>query len=144
MDLKGIPFGAQYYRAPTPEEADFERDLERFSAQGFNTIKIWAQWRWNNPSDGVYDFRDLKQLLEIAGRRSLGVVVNIICDVAPAWLFMKHPDALMELADGRRLYPQTTAWRQVGGAPGPLPSPPRGRGSAARVCRGRSQGTVGL
>ena len=54
-----LPFGAQYYRAPTPLECDWENDLAAMEAAGFNLIKIWAVWRSNNPVDGVYDFSDL-------------------------------------------------------------------------------------
>lgn len=34
-----LPFGAQYYRAPTPLECDWENDLAAMEAAGFNLIK---------------------------------------------------------------------------------------------------------
>lgn len=114
-----IPFGAQYYRAPTPDRTDWERDLKNFAAQGFNTIKIWAQWRWNNPSEEAYDFSDLDVLMDLAQENKLKVVINTIFDVAPAWFYQKYPESLMITADGRAVQPQATAYRQIGGAPGP-------------------------
>ena len=119
-------FGAQYYRAPTPEAADFEQDLQNFAGHGFNTIKIWLQWRWNNPACGQYDFHDIQLLLDTAHRYNIKVIVNIICDVAPAWFYQQYPDSIMETADGRKLYPQSTAYRQIGGAPGPCYHHPEG------------------
>ena len=121
-----IPFGAQYYRAPTPDRTDWERDLKNFAAQGFNTIKIWAQWRWNNPSEEAYDFSDLDVLMDLAQENKLKVVINTIFDVAPAWFYQKYPESLMITADGpfslrlpltgklaARLAPVTTTKREL-------------------------------
>ncbi len=114
-----IPFGSQYYRAPTPLPDQWEKDLEGIRDAGFNTIKIWAQWRWNNPKENVYDFQDLDRLMDLAHQYDLKVVINIIMDVAPAWFFKKYPESVMIQGDGRRLEPRTTGYRQIGGAPGP-------------------------
>ncbi len=114
-----IPFGAQYYRAPTPLSQEWERDLDQFRAQGFNTIKLWAQWRWNNPAPGEYDLSDLDRLMDLAGERSLKVVINTIFDVAPVWIYRDYPDCRLTTADGRKLGPWTGACRQIGGWPGP-------------------------
>jgi beta-galactosidase len=121
-----IPFGSQYYRAPTPKPDQWAADLENISSQGFNTIKIWAQWRWNNPAEGVYDFSDLKEIMDLAEKNNLRVVINAIYDVAPAWFWKKYPDSVMVCNNGRRLEPQATACRQVGGAPGPSYLHPEG------------------
>ena len=126
-DLDYIVFGAQYYRAPTPLREDFDSDLKSFAEQGFNTIKIWMQWRWNNPAEGVYDFSDMQELLDTAHKYGIKVIINIICDVSPAWFNRKYPDSLMLFSDGTPLMPQTTACRQIGGVPGPCYHHPEGR-----------------
>ena len=118
-ELTYIPFGAQYYRAPTPGPENWERDLTALRSKGFNTVKLWVQWRWNMPKRDTYDFSDIDRLMELCGGLGLRVILNVICDVAPAWFYRDYPDSLMVAADGRRLYPQTTAYRQIGGAPGP-------------------------
>lgn len=119
MALDFIPFGAQYYRAPTPKPECWEEDLRRFAEHGFNTIKIWAQWRWNNPQKDVYDFSDLRQIMDIAYSNGLKVVINVIMDVMPVWFFRDNPDSAMITCNGERIIPQTTPYRQIGGAPGP-------------------------
>jgi beta-galactosidase GanA len=43
---------------------------------GINTIKIWAQWRWNNPEEDVYDFGDIDQLMDIAAQNGIAVIIN--------------------------------------------------------------------
>ena len=114
-----FPFGAQYYRYPTPLREDWEQDIKNISETGFNTIKIWAQWRVNEPQKGVYDFSDLDELMDISHKYGLKVIINIILDVTPLWFAREFPDSHMVCKDGEILYPQTTLYRQVGGAPGP-------------------------
>lgn len=112
-------YGTQYYRCPTPLPDQWDTDLANIRKSGMNTIKIWAQWRSNCPKEGVYDFEDVKTLLDLAEKHDLKVVINVIMDVAPAWLFEKYPESVMELANGEKLYPQTVGHRQMGGTPGP-------------------------
>jgi len=110
-----IPFGSQYYRAPSPDPDQWETDLANFSSYGFNTVKFWIQWRWNNPREGEFDFSDIDRLMDLAHRFKLRVMLNTIFDVAPAWIYRKYPDASMLTLDGRRIGPQTQPHRQIGG-----------------------------
>ena len=91
--------------------------MANMASAGFNTIKIWAQWRWNHPKDDRFDFSDLREIMNLAGKHEIKVVINLILDCAPAWLFNKYPDCRMITADGRALGPVTTAYRQIGGVP---------------------------
>ncbi len=111
--------GSQYYRAPTPARSEWRRDLEGFAARGLNTIKIWAQWRWNTPAEGEYHFDDILELLDIAEQTGIQVVINTITDVAPAWIDVKYPDCRMVTLGGQVLGPQTNGPRPINGAPSP-------------------------
>lgn len=117
--LSLLPFGAQYYRCPTPLSTDWERDIQGFAAQGFNTLKIWAIWRTNNPREGVYDFSDLARLMDLAQENGVKVIINAIMDAAPAWFFEKYPEAVMETCADGPIRPRAHACRQMGGCPGP-------------------------
>ncbi|HEX2866956.1 MAG TPA: beta-galactosidase [Ignavibacteriales bacterium] len=110
-----FPFGSQYYRAPSPMEQDWEEDLKNMSELGFNTVKFWVQWRWNNPAEGEYYFDDIDRLMELASKYNLKVMLNTIFDVAPAWIYTKYPDASMVTLSGRKIGPQTQPHRQIGG-----------------------------
>lgn len=112
-------FGAQYYRAPTPEPACWEQDLRRMAEMGFTDVKFWVQWRWSNRRDGEFYFGDLDSLVSLAGKHGLRVTLNTIFDVAPSWLYRKYPDAVQVAADGRRIEPYVVGHRQLGGHPGP-------------------------
>lgn len=117
--LEFIPFGAQYYRYPTPLEQEWETDLANMKEAGFNTIKIWAMWRTNQPREGEYDFRDIDRLMDLAQENNLNVIINVIFDAAPSWFFRKYPESMMLTASGRRLTPASNSCRQAGGSPGP-------------------------
>jgi beta-galactosidase len=110
-----IPFGSQYYQAPSPHAEDWERDLKNMAALGFNMVKFWVQWRWNHPAEDEFYFDDIDRLMEIAHKNKLKVMLNTIFDVAPAWIYSKYPDASMITLDGRKIAPQTQPHRQIGG-----------------------------
>jgi beta-galactosidase len=110
-----IPFGSQYYRAPSPHPDQWERDLQKLASLGFNMVKFWVQWRWNNPDEGKFDFPDIDRLMDFAHESRLRVMLNTIVDVAPAWVYRNYPDASMVTLDGRRIGPQTQPHRQIGG-----------------------------
>ncbi|MCC6396936.1 MAG: beta-galactosidase [Bacteroidetes bacterium] len=110
-----IPFGTQYYRAPSPAPSEWERDLATIARLGLNTVKFWIQWRWNTPGEDEYEFSDIDRLMGIADRNGLRVMLNTIVDVAPVWIYRKYPDASMVTLDGRRIGPQVQPHRQIGG-----------------------------
>ena len=110
-----IPFGTQYYRAPSPAPEAWDNDLANIARLGLNTVKFWVQWRWNNPDEGRYMFDDIDRLMEIADRNHLRVMLNTIVDVAPVWLYRKYPDLSMVTLDGRKIGPQVQPHRQIGG-----------------------------
>ena len=86
-------FGAQYYRAPTPELDCWEFDLQRMAEMGFNAVKYWVQWRWAHRAEGHFVFDDINRLMDLAHTHGLGVTLNVIFDVAPHWLYERFPDA---------------------------------------------------
>ncbi len=117
-------FGAQYYRAPTPEPACWEYDLRRMRDLGFNAVKLWVQWRWSHRGEGRFHFADVDALMDMAHANGLAVTINTIFDVSPLWLFEKYPDARQINASGQVIEPYTVGHRQVGGHPGPCYSHP--------------------
>lgn len=115
FSLNYFPFGSQYYRAPSPHKEDWAVDLKAMSAAGFNIVKFWVQWRWNNPAEGEYYFDDIDELMDLAHQNDLKVTLNTIFDVAPAWIYTKFPDASMITLSGKKIGPQTQPHRQIGG-----------------------------
>ena len=117
-------FGAQYYRAPTPEQDCWETDLRRMHELGFNHVKFWVQWRWSHRAPERFYFEDTDRLMDLAHRYGLSVTLNTIFDVAPSWVLNAFPDSFPVTADGQSVYPRTYCFRQIGGFPGPCLSHP--------------------
>ena len=112
-------YGTQYYRAPTPAREHWAGDLAAIKAKGFNTVKYWVQWRWSERVEGEYVWDDLDELMVLAEKSGLKVVLNLILDVMPEWVERKHPDALMVDRAGQKIGPTAPAHRQLNGYPGP-------------------------
>ena len=110
-----VPFGSQYYRAPSPRPDDWERDLDAMAGMGFTMVKYWLQWRWNHPEPDRFFWDDIDRLMDLAAERDLKVMLNTILDVAPAWIYGRYPDASMVTLGGRAVGPQTQPHRQIGG-----------------------------
>ncbi len=112
-------YGAQYYRAPTPEPEYWDRDFVHMKQLGFNTVKFWVQWRWSERTPGRYFWDDLDQLMQLAERYELKVILNLICDVMPVWAERRFPDCRMVDRRGIPVNTEATVCRQLGGYPGP-------------------------
>ena len=112
-------FGAQYYRAPTPEPACWEFDLQRMRELGFNHVKFWVQWRWSHRAADRFVFDDIDRLMDLADKNGLSVTLNTIFDVAPSWVLKEWPDSFPVTADGMPVLPRALCFRQIGGFPGP-------------------------
>lgn len=119
MTLNDIIMGFQYYRAPTPAKTEWKKDLKKISKDGYNTVKFWIQWRYNEPKEGQFYFDDIDELMDLARKNGLKAVLNIILDVSPTWFIRDYPEASMITASGERLEGYATEYRQIGGVPGP-------------------------
>lgn len=97
----GMIFGAQYYRPPFPTRECWERDFENMRKLGFNTVKLWAVWNAIEYERGVFDFNDLDDLMNLAGRVGLQVVLNTIPEGAPYWTREGNQDAYYRTAGGQ-------------------------------------------
>ena len=101
--LNILPFGTQYYRAPTPLPDAWERDLANIRAHGFNTVKLMLNWAWCNPKEGVYRYEDFDRLMDICQENGLQVILNPVYP-SPAWLLRKYPESVKMSNDGMK-YP---------------------------------------
>jgi beta-galactosidase len=128
-------FGAQYYRAPTPEPDVWDSDHRKMRELGFNAVKYWVQWRWAHRLSGNFYFNDLDRLMSIAEANGLRVTLNTIFDVSPHWLFEKYPDARQVQCNGHLIKPYTVAHRQIGGHPGPCYNHPGAKSERQRFLK---------
>jgi hypothetical protein len=112
-------FGAQYYRAPTPDDTNWEPDFVKINEIGLTDVKFFVQWRWSHRTGDNFVFDDLDRLMDIAHSHKIRVTLNILFDVSPLWLFEKYPDAKQIMNNGQIIEPYVVGHRQIGGHPGP-------------------------
>ena len=86
--------GVDYY----PEQWDrelWETDAETMAKTGVKLIRIGEfAWQRLEPSEGVYDFDWLKEVITIFARRGIGTVLSLPTSSPPLWLYTKHPDII--------------------------------------------------
>lgn len=103
--------GVDYY----PEQWDIsllEEDLDTICELGCNVIRI-AEFCWHlmEKTEGNYDFSFFDNVISLAKKKGLKIIMGTPTATIPAWLAKKHPSILSEFEDkskrafgGRHVY----------------------------------------
>ncbi len=88
--------GVYYYPEHwSPDQ--WERDIKNIADLGFEFIHMaefaWAQME---PSEGSYDFKWLDQVIALAEKHHLKVILGTPTPCPPVWLGIKHPEIYLE------------------------------------------------
>ena len=97
---KMLETGVYYYpEAWNPDQWD--RDLKKIAEMGFEFTHV-AEFAWAQiePTEGVYDFKWLDKVLEIADKYKLKVIMCTPSATPPVWLSRKYPEILLEKPSG--------------------------------------------
>lgn len=108
----------QYYRPPFPNQSRWAEDLALIARTGFDSIYLTASWAWIEAEPGDYRFDDYDQLIDLAGRQGLKVIVNLWSETQPLWIHRLHPGAAMIDHMGREVRSSQLAYIQFGLMPG--------------------------
>lgn len=95
--------GVQYYRAPFPDNKYWEDDFRRIKDSGLNTVQLWVLWAWVEAKPGRFCFDDYDQLVELADKNSLGVILSTIAEIQPYWIHREVPGSEMVDFMGRKV-----------------------------------------
>ncbi|MDD5697638.1 MAG: beta-galactosidase [Victivallaceae bacterium] len=87
--------GVQYYRAPFPDQKYWKDDFAKIKDSGFNTVQLWVLWAWVEARPDKFNFNDYDQLVELADKNGLGVVLSTIAEIQPHWIHRIVPDSEM-------------------------------------------------
>lgn len=90
-----IHLGAQYYRAPFPNRRYWRDDMARMADAGLNTVQLWVLWGWCEPSPDNYRFDDYDELVSLADKAGLSVVLSTIAELQPYWIHDAVPGSEM-------------------------------------------------
>jgi beta-galactosidase len=78
--------GAQYYRPPFPDRRYWADDMARMRDVGLTGLQLWMFWSWVEHEPGTYDFGDYDELVALADRNGLKVVLSVQCELQPPWI----------------------------------------------------------
>jgi len=68
--------GTQYYRFPTPIEADWPADLARIRRHGMTTVKCWLNWAHVQPTREEFTFDLFDRMMDACHQVGLQVVIQ--------------------------------------------------------------------
>lgn len=97
-------FGAAYYAEYMPCDR-IKEDLAMMKKAGMNVIRIAeSTWSTLEPSDGVFDFSYIDQVLEAAEEAEMQVIIGTPTYAVPSWLVKKDPCVMEETKEGKKNY----------------------------------------
>jgi len=88
--------------------AEWRKDLEQIRSLGFNTVRCWVEWAYNEKEEGKYDFSSLKLLTDLAQEVGLKVICQVYIDSAPDWVGKKYPDSAFVASNDLKVYSQSS------------------------------------
>ncbi len=91
--------GTQYYRPPFPNNRYWDEDFKQIRDCGLDTVQLWVVWSWVEPQPDQFNYDDYDQLVALADKRGLNVVLSTIGEIQPQWIHRIVPNA--ELVDHR-------------------------------------------
>lgn len=113
-----ITLGSQYFRAPTPAEKDWDRDVKQAREYGLDTLRCWLMWNEYSRGEGQYDFSSLHRLLDTFDKYDVKAVMLLNLESCPAWLPKKYPEAIYRDEKDGLYRPESVGNTPGGGFPG--------------------------
>lgn len=97
-----IYVGVDYYPEQWPKER-WETDARLMHDAGFNVVRL-AEFSWTllEPSEGVYRFEWLDEVLALLDRYGINAVLGTPTAAMPAWVARKYPEVLAVQPTGQR------------------------------------------
>ncbi|MGB9906053.1 MAG: beta-galactosidase [Candidatus Saccharicenans sp.] len=86
----------------------WKKDLEQIKKLGFNTVRCWLEWAYNEKEEGKYDFSSLQLLTELAAEVGLKVICQVYIDSAPEWVGRKYPDSAFVASNDLKVHSQSS------------------------------------
>jgi len=76
----------QYYRAPFPDRRYWADDFSRIRDSGLHAVQLWCLWGWIESVPGTYEYGDYDELVSLADKKGLKVVLSTIAEIHPFWI----------------------------------------------------------
>lgn len=85
----------QYYRAPFPLRRYWRDDFAKIRDSGIHAVQLWCLWGWIEAQPGQYDYSDYDELMGLADKAGLKVVLSTIAEIHPFWIHRLVPGSEM-------------------------------------------------
>ena len=109
---------AQYYRAPFPERRFWADDFSRIRDSGLHAVQLWCLWGWIESTPGRYRYDDYDELIALAEKKRLRVVLSTIAEIHPFWIHRLVPGSEMITHQGHKVVSTPRTEANVGLTPG--------------------------
>lgn len=110
--------GTQYYRPPFPVRKHWAEDFRRIRDSGLNTVQLWVIWAWVEARPSVFVYDDYDELVGLAEKNGLGVVLSTIAEVQPYWIHREVPGSEMVTNMGTKVVSSNRCECHFGLTPG--------------------------
>jgi len=89
-----------YYYPEHWDNSEWERDIKNISELGFEFIHL-AEFAWveMEPEEGIYTFDWLDEVIALATKYNLKVILGTPTSIAPVWMGLKYPEIYLMNAD---------------------------------------------
>ena len=138
--LTFFPFGTHVYREPSLPLEQIRADLPLLKRLGFNMIKVQECWANDEQQEGVINLSKVEQVVSDARDYGLRLYFGVTMELAPAWLWVKFPDASPVYETGEPHNDQLQYVIPADGKPGPCWHHPGAREAAIRFIETVGQG----
>ncbi|MGB8193378.1 MAG: beta-galactosidase, partial [Chitinophagaceae bacterium] len=98
-----ILYGVSYYHEYMPSER-LEKDVQLMQEAGVSVVRLAeSSWSGFEPQEGIFKFAWMDSIVDRLHKAGIKVIVGTPTYSIPPWLWRKHPDMLIEYADGRKM-----------------------------------------
>jgi len=83
--------------------ARLNEDVEMMKKAGVTVVRLAeSSWSGFEPQEGKFEFAWMDSIIEKLHQAGIKIIVGTPTYSIPAWLWKKHPDILIEYADGKK------------------------------------------
>jgi len=100
--LKNVLYGVAYYHEYMPSER-LDKDIQMMKDANITVVRMGeSTWSLFEPQDGKFEFAWMDRVLDGMHKAGINVILGTPTYSIPAWLAHKHPEVLIEYANGRK------------------------------------------